>query len=197
MRCITTLLTVGACMAVFFSGCAKPPEEELAAAKAAFKAARDAEADKYMVNNFPNLQKAMEAAEEEVMSQKSKFALSQNYNKAKQLLKNATELAGQLAADAPKAKEELRIQVEKGLPGTQQKVKEARADLKVSSKSKEKKVVLQMMADLDQADNALVQAAADFAAGNLPEAAKKISNAQGLLKKTSDKLSSGGLDGLM
>lgn len=35
-----------------FSGCAKAPEAELAAAKAAIKAAQDVEADKYMTKKF-------------------------------------------------------------------------------------------------------------------------------------------------
>ena len=200
MRFAHSLLSVaaiGAFMAISFSGCAKPPAQELAAAKAAVKAAKDAEADKYMGNNYMNLEKAMEAAESEVTLENSKFALSRNYTRSKQLLKNVTDLATQLTADAPKVKEEMRKQVEDGLASAQKMVKETRVDVKKAPKSKGKKVIEQMKADLDEAESALTQASTDFTAGNISDAGKKLGDAQRLLKKIFDKLSSSGTDGLM
>ncbi|MBN1578360.1 MAG: hypothetical protein JW913_17495 [Chitinispirillaceae bacterium] len=150
-----------------------------------------------MVNNFQNLQKAMAAAEAEVELQKKKFALSRNFTKAKQLLKNVTDLARQITADAPGAKEEIKKQVEDGLASAQKMAKETRVDIKKAPKSKGKKVLAQMAADLGEADSALVQAAADFSAGNIADAGKKLADAQRLLKKIFDKLSSSGTEGLM
>ena len=108
---VAFVAVAGACMAVYLAGCAKAPDEELAAAKAAVKAAQDAEADKYMSNNYQNLQKAIAAAEAEVELQKKKFVLSQNYTNAQRLLKNVTDLDRQITADAPGAKEEMRKQI--------------------------------------------------------------------------------------
>jgi hypothetical protein len=200
MRYVHSLLSaalVGACTVALFSGCAKPPEEELAAARAAFKAAQNAEADKYMVNNYVNLQTAMEKAEGEVEAQKEKSPLSRNFDRSKQLLKNVTELAGQIAAEAPAAKEEMRKQVEKGLVSTKKMVQDTRLEVKKSSRSKEKKEVEKMNSNLDAADAALARAVADFSAGNVPDAYKNLTDAQGQLKRVIDKLSVGGDGGLM
>jgi hypothetical protein len=54
------LIITGTCVFSFLTGCAKAPDAELEAARAAFKAAQDAGAEKYMNKNYLNLQKAME-----------------------------------------------------------------------------------------------------------------------------------------
>jgi hypothetical protein len=201
MRRSFSLLSVfaaaGTCVVLFFTGCVKPPDQQLAAAKAAFKAARDAEADKYMANNFSNLKKAMEAAEEEVAAQQGKSGLSQNYSKAKVLLSGVTELGNKIAAEAPQAKVEMKKEIEQGLAASQEKAKELRKDIKRAPKAKGKKALAEMASDIDKADQALLQAQAALAAGNIIDAGGKLSNAQGLLKKINDKLSTDGLDGLM
>jgi hypothetical protein len=194
---LSVFVAAGACAVLFSTGCAKPPDEQLAAAQTAFKAARDAEADKYMANNFSNLKKAMEAAEEEVAVQKGKSGLSQNYSKAKVLLGGAIELGNRLAAEAPQAKVEMKKEIEQGLAASQEKAKEMRKDIKRAPKAKGKKALAEMASDLDKADQALLQAQAALAAGNIIDAGGKLGNAQGLLKNINDKLSTDGLDGLM
>lgn len=200
MRCFSSFLSrvvAGACVAVFLYGCAKAPDQELAAAKTAFKAAQDAGADKYMTNNFSNLKKAMEAAETEIELQNGKSALSRNYSKAKVLLNGVADLGKKIAAEAPQAKEQMKKDIEQALASTKEKAKETRVDIKRSPKAKDKKVFAQMSADLDKADNMLASSAADFASGNIVDAGKKLGDAQGLLKKINDKLSTNGIDGLM
>lgn len=200
MRYIHSLMSVavaGACIAGFLSGCAKAPDEELAAAKAAIKTAHNAEADIYMPNNFQNIQKAMESAESEIALQNGRFIFSRNYTKAKQLLKNVTDLARQVTADAPGAKEEMKTRIEEGIASAQKMAKETRVDIKKAPKAKERKVLAQMTADLDEAESALSQASADFAAGTIQDAGKKLADAQRLLKKIFDKLSSGDTESLM
>ena len=200
MRLIQSLLTLsvaGACLTMGLTGCVKPPDQEVVAAKKAVQAARNAEADKYLANNFINLEKALEAAESEVELQKQKFVMSQNYTRSKQLLKNVTDRGNQLAADAPAAKEEMRKQVEEGLVSIQKMAKETRVDIRKAPKSKGKKVIEKMKTDLDAAEKAIAEASSDFSAGNVPDAGKKLAEAQGLLKRIFDKLSSSGTDGLM
>ncbi len=191
------VVVAGACILGFFSGCAKAPDQELAAAKAAIKAAQDAEADKYMPNNFQNIQKALVSAEAEIELQNNAFILSRKYGKAKQLLKNATDLSTQITAEVPGAKADMKAQVEEGLSSAQEMAKETRVDIKKAPRSKGKQVLAQMAVDLKAAESALTQATADFAAGGILDARKNLSNAQKLLKKIFDQLSTGGTDGLM
>ena len=185
----------GVCILGFFSGCVKAPDQELAAAKAAIKTAQDAEADKYMSNNFQNIQKALESAEREIELQKKIFILSRKYKRAQQLLKNATDLATQITADVPQAKEDLTTQVKEGLISAQTMAKETRVYIKKAPRSKSKEVLTQMVADLDAADSALAQAATYFAAENVLEARKKLTDAQELLKKIFDQFPPSGTDG--
>ena len=123
--------------------------------KQLIKAAQDAEADKYMANNFQNAQKALTAAEEEIALQNTAFILTRKYTKAKALLNNATELAVQIKAEAPKAKDEMRTQVQANLSAAQEMVKETRGDIKKATRSKGKAVVAQMKVDLSAAESEL------------------------------------------
>jgi hypothetical protein len=181
-----------AAMWVLFSlsGCAKAPDEELAAAKAAVKAAQDAGADKFMANNFRNVQKALEAAEAELALQNSAFILSRNYTRTKQFLKNATDLANEIKNEAPAAKEAMTNQVRENLELAKGMIKEAAADIKRASRSKEKKVIAKMKEDLSAAESALTRADAEFQAGNVLGASENLGNVQRIVKKITDNLSS-------
>jgi len=192
-----SVIIAAACCAGVFSGCAKAPVQELAAAKAAVKAAQDVEADKYLPNNFLNVQKALSAAEAEMALQSKTFILSRNYNKAKQLIGNAASLAAELKADAPGAKAAMKTQVEEGIAAAQAMAKETRLDIKKAPRSKGKDVLKQMEVDLNTAETGLTKAAKELAAGNIPDAARSLADAQKLLKKIFGQLSTGGEDGLM
>jgi hypothetical protein len=179
------------------SGCAKAPDEELAAAKAAVEAAQEVEADKYMPNNFQNVQKALASAEAEIALQEKAFVLSRKYGKAKRLLNNATTLATQMKDEVPAAKADMKARVEANLAAAQEIAEETRVDIRKAPRSKGKDVLAQMRVDIDAADGAIAQAAADLAAGDILGAAQKLGNAQRLMKKIADGLSTGGTDGLM
>ncbi len=197
LRWLMSVAVAGACILGLLSGCSKAPDQELAAAKAAVKAAQDAEADKYMSNNFQNLQKALSSAEAEIERQNQAFALSRKYTKANALLKNVLDLATQITAEAPKAKDNLKTQIEKALGSSQQVITATRTEIKNARRSMSKDVFTQMTAKLDAADGACAKAAADFKAGNILDAEKNLAEVQKLLKAVSDRLSSGGMDGLM
>lgn len=187
----------GVCISGIFSGCVKAPDQELASAKAAVKAAQDAKADQYMPNNFQNVQKALTSAETEIELQSRAFFLSRNYGKAKVLLRNTIDLAKQITAEIPKAKADITKQVEEGIASAQKMAKETHVDIRKSPRSKGKEVKAQMNADLDAAESALAQAASDFEAGDILGARKKLAEGQKLLKKIFDQLSTGGTDNLM
>lgn len=94
-------------------GCAKPPQQELDAMKAALAAAEQAEAPKYAAADWDKAQQAVNAANAEVEAQNAKFALFRSYTKAKQLIADATA-----AANAAK---------EAGIAGKEKAKNEARA----------------------------------------------------------------------
>ena len=183
-------------LTVLFAGCAEAPSQELAAAKAAVKAAQDVEADIYTPNNFVNVQKALEAAEGEIALQNNKFALSRNYQKANRLLANVTKLATELSADAPAKKAEIIEQVQQGLTLSEKKIKESRTEIKKAPRRAiDNKTRKQMLDDIDKAEEAIAQGTTDFKAGNIIEARNRIGESERILKKINDRLSTGG-DGM-
>lgn len=93
-------------------GCAKPPQAELDAMKAALQAAEQAEAPKYAAADWDKAQQAVNAANAEVEAQNAKFALFRSYTRAKQLIDEATA-ATNAAKDA-------------GVAGKQKAMNEAR-----------------------------------------------------------------------
>lgn len=193
-----TSLIAAVFLAGMFSGCAKAPDQEYAAAKTAIEAARDVEADTYMPNNFANVQKAFQTAEDELALQNGKFALSRNYKKAIQLLSNVTTLATELKNDAPGKKEEITTDVENGLASVKKMAEETRVDIKKAPRGTfDKKAKAKMTEDLDAAESTLAQAATEFESGNIMDARQKLGEAQKLLKKIFDKLSTGGTKSLM
>ena len=69
-------------------------------------------------------------------------------------------------------------------------LKEAAADIKRASRSKEKKVIAKMKEDLSAAESALTRAASEFQEGNVLGASENLGNVQRLVKKITDNLSS-------
>jgi chromosome segregation ATPase len=80
-------------VAILAVGCAKPPQQELDAMKAAMQAAEQAEAPTYAAAEWDKAQQAVNAANAEVEAQNAKFALFRSYTKAKQLIADATAAA--------------------------------------------------------------------------------------------------------
>ncbi|MGQ9495903.1 MAG: hypothetical protein ACUVRY_06580 [Thermoanaerobaculaceae bacterium] len=102
-------------------GCAKPPQAELDAMKAALQAAEQAEAPKYAAADWDKAQQAVNAANAEVEAQNAKFALFRSYTKAKQLIEEATAAAN-AAKDA-------------GVAGKQKAMNEARGAIDAAKAS--------------------------------------------------------------
>lgn len=183
------LIVAGICVAFLFCGCQKAPDAELAEAKAALKAAQDVEADKYMSKNFQNVQRVIEEAEKEIAKQKSVFILTRKYTRVTKLLKNATDIAKEITADAPKAKENIVAQVKENLTLAKSMLKETEDDLKKASKLKDKKkMVPELRIDLSAADSIAARAAVEFESGDVLKAAESLDNFQAQIKKITDQL---------
>ena len=170
-------------------GCQKAPDVELAEAKAALKAALDVEADKYMTKNFQNVQRVVEEAEKEIAKQKSSFFLTRKYTRVTKLLKSATDIAKEIAVDAPKAKENIVAQVKENLALTKSMLNETENDLKKASKLKSKKsLVPDLKNELKVADSIATVAAAEFEAGDVLKASKSLDEFQASIKSITDQL---------
>ena len=87
------VLGVAALVLVVAAGCAKPPQQEIDALKAAMTAAEQAEAPKYAADAWNGAQQAMNAVNAEVEAQANKFALFRSYTKTKELIAAANQSA--------------------------------------------------------------------------------------------------------
>lgn len=87
------VLGVAVLTLVVAAGCAKPPQQEIDALKAALTAAEQAEAPKYAADAWNGAQQAMNAVNAEVEAQANKFALFRSYTKTKELIAAANQSA--------------------------------------------------------------------------------------------------------
>lgn len=177
------LIIAGTCVAFLFAGCAKAPEAELAAARAAVKAAKDAEADKYMARNYENLQKAMKMAEDGIANQMTKFPLSRKYKNVTEILEKTTTLANELTAEAPKIKAEMTAQVKENLGLVDGMLKATAKDIKRHRRKKDKAIIKELEVDLQNADSAAVSAKKAFEAGDIFGARDDLNDVQAFINK--------------
>jgi chromosome segregation ATPase len=113
MKAAVTMMAMT--IAIALVGCAKPPTTELTGAKDALSAAQKAEASVYAASQLDEAKQAVDAAEAEVAAQDGKFAMTRNYDKAKQLITDATTKAKEAEDAAVKGKEEAKKKAEDAL----------------------------------------------------------------------------------
>lgn len=100
---IAALLTV-----VWLTGCEKPPQVEMDAAKAAVENARNAEAEKYATPAFKALQDSLASGLAAVTTQDQRFALLRDYAAAKTTLVGVSSKAPEVIQNARETKERIR-----------------------------------------------------------------------------------------
>ena len=108
------VLGVAALTMTLATGCAKPPQVEIDAAKAKLAAA-EAEASKYASDAYNAAQQKMNEVNAEVEAQANKFALFRSYTKTKELVAAADSAAQQAADQAVSGKEAARVAANDGL----------------------------------------------------------------------------------
>lgn len=128
------LLTV----ALVAVGCAKPPQQEIDAAKAALDGAAQAEAAKYAVGAWDAAQQAMNAVNAELEAQQAKFALFRSYTKAKQLIVDATNAANAAKEAAVAGKEKAKNEAQAAIDEVKAAVTSATELLVVLDKCRRK-----------------------------------------------------------
>ena len=142
-----------------FAGCAKVPQDVIDGAQAALQAAKTAEADRYLPDQYNAAKSALDAAMAEVETQSSKFFLFRSYKKAGEMLAAATTAAQEAQNGVAARKEELRQEAEALLPQVPVAIKQVQDLMKKAPRGKEGKAALQAI----QNDLTLVEASVEQA----------------------------------
>jgi hypothetical protein len=112
-------------VAVLAVGCAKPPQQEIDAAKAALAAAEQSEAPKYAAEAWDKVQQADAAVKAELDAQQAKFALFRSYTKAKQLVADETAAAATAKQAAIAGKEKAKNDAKAAIDGVKASIESA------------------------------------------------------------------------
>ena len=158
---LKSLVTVIGCSAMvgLLIGCAKVPQAEVEAAKAALSQAKAAEADVYVAAQYTAAQDSLNAAIAAIEKQKSAFALSRTYEPAKATLKAVTTLAVQAQNSAASAKELAKNEAAKAIADAQAAVTNAKDLLKKAPKGKAGKATLDSLnAQISSVETSLTEA---------------------------------------
>lgn len=167
-------------------GCAKPPQQQIDAAKAAVAAATAAQADVYAVDSLKAATDKAAALDAELAVQQSKFFKS--YKVATQMTTELQQLADKAKADAIAGKEKAKADAEAAIVAADAAVTTAREDLKKAPKGKGSTAdVAAMTGDVDTAAKAIEDAKADVTAEKYFDAKTKAEGAKaGAEKVTAD-----------
>ncbi|MBN1758243.1 MAG: hypothetical protein JW863_08000 [Chitinispirillaceae bacterium] len=177
------LIVAVTCMVCFMGGCAKAPDAELAAAKQAIQAAKDAEADVFMSKNYANLEKAMEMVETEIARQKTKFVMMRKYKNVTEMLEKTLSLANELTAEAPKIKADMVKMLKENLGLVDGMLQATGKDIKRHSRGQSKAVIDELKGYLAEADSAAARAKANFDTGNVMGAKDEFGEVQAYINK--------------
>jgi hypothetical protein len=162
-------------------GCAKVPQQELDAAKAAVDAAKAIEADRYAPELYNAVKDSLNAVTAEIEKQNSKFALFRSYSKAKTMLAAALTAANTAKETAVANKEKVKLEAADLLAKIGPAVDDVKKVMKKAPRGKEGKAALEAMsADLTAVEAAVAEANTAVANGDYLTARDK---AQASLQK--------------
>jgi len=137
--------------------CAKPPQQDIDAAKAALQAAKQAEADIYAPQSLKAAKDKEAQLDQELATQQNKFFKS--YKVAAQLCTELKSLAEKAKADAVAGKEKAKADAEAAITAAETAITTATEDLKKAPKGKGSQADLAaMQGDLDAATAAINEA---------------------------------------
>jgi len=127
MKSLLKYFTYGLLVMFILTGCAKQPTEDMNASQKAVEAAKAAGGEKYIPEDSKKVDDNLAAALNEIKAQDNKFALSRNYDKAKQMLAQVKADAEKVKTDIPSKKEEAKKNALAGQEAARASVKEAKA----------------------------------------------------------------------
>ncbi|MGE0021768.1 MAG: hypothetical protein AB7S72_19015 [Draconibacterium sp.] len=163
--------------ALIFTSCAKAPQAEIDAAKAALEQAKAAQADKYVEADFLAVQDSLNAVMVEIEAQSSK--LFKSYGKAKEKLVVITTNATELVAKTEVRKEEIKTEVATAQTAVAALLEENNALVAKAPKGKEGKEAIEAIkVDLAGITTSVGEVDGLLAAGDILGAQTKINAAQ-------------------
>jgi cytochrome c1 len=175
MKIVMPLILVGLAMVL---GCAKPPQAEIDAAKAAIQAAVDAGAGDYAAASLRDAQNSVAQLDAEVQAQAKKFALMRSYKQAATLAANSKAAGEKAKADAEAGKAQAKADAEALLAQAKTALDEATAALKAAPKGKGTEMDLKAMEnDLMTVGSQIAEGEAAHAAGKYLESKAKFESA--------------------
>lgn len=164
-------------VSLIFTSCAKPPQAELDAAKAALEQAKAAQADLYVEADFLAVQDSLNAVQVEIEAQSSK--LFKSYTKAKEKLVVVTTQATELVAKTEVRKEEIKTEVATAEAAVAVLIEENNALLAKAPKGKEGKEAIEAIKlDITGITTSAAEVPGLVASGDLLGAQTKINAAQ-------------------
>jgi hypothetical protein len=162
---------------LMFTSCAKAPQAEIDAAKAALEQAKTAQADLYVEADYLAVQDSLNAVLVEVEAQSSK--LFKSYGKAKEKLVVITTDATGLVAKTNARKEQIKTEVATAEAATQTLITENNALLAKAPKGKEGKEAIEAIKlDLTGISTSVGEVPGLVASGDLLGAQTKVNAAQ-------------------
>lgn len=176
MKRIFYVLTI-AVAALMFTSCAKAPQAEIDAAKAALEQAKSAQADLYVEGDFLAVQDSLNAVMVEIEAQSSK--LFKSYGSSKEKLATIATQATELVAKTDVRKEEIKTEVATAEAATQALIEENNALLAKAPKGKEGKEAIEAIKlDLAGITSSVGEVSGLMANGDLLGAQTKVNAAQ-------------------
>lgn len=172
LMCLATLM-----MVAFLTGCGKAPQAQIDAVNAAIEAAKTAEADVYLPDEFAAVQESMNSVMADIEAQKSK--LFRKFGDVKLKLDEILTNVNQLASDVAGKKEEVKGQVSGLMDGIKTVIEENKKLLPRLPRGKEgAQVIEQIKADFATVDAAVVEAQGLYDNGSFMDALNKINAAK-------------------
>lgn len=176
MKRIFYVLSI-AVAALMFTSCAKAPQAEIDAAKAALEQAKSAQADLYVEGDFLAVQDSLNAVMVEIEAQSSK--LFKSYGSSKEKLATIATQATELVAKTDVRKEEIKTEVATAEAATQALIEENNALLAKAPKGKEGKEAIEAIKlDLAGISASVGEVSGLMANGDLLGAQTKVNAAQ-------------------
>lgn len=152
----------------FLAGCAKAPQQDIDTTKAALEAAKSAEAERYVSDQYIAAKDSLDTALAEVERQNAKFAWFRKYKDAQSMLQTATSKANATKDAAVAEKEKVRKEAEDTLLQAQTAVASGRDLLTRAPKGKgERAAVEQIKADLDAVEASFAEISTAITQGEL------------------------------
>ncbi|MCX5850513.1 MAG: DUF4398 domain-containing protein [Deltaproteobacteria bacterium] len=176
-------------LVAFFSGCAKVPQPEIDAAKASLSAAKTAEADRYVPEEYSGANQALNAATTEVEKQNSKFVLFRSYKEAVKMLADAKMKAEEAASAAAAKKEEVKKETEAVMAEITASIESTKGLIATAPKGKEGKQALEaIQTDLTAVEASLQEANTVYQGGDYLTAVDKAKSVLEKAKALNDEM---------